>query len=102
MLASLAPAALAVYPHGPGAMGFGGFWWLGILIPLFWILVLVLVFSLFGRSMRRRMREHGPMHHASSRSAEATLAERFAQGDIDEKDYPARLEVLRANNPTSS
>ncbi|MEJ1231340.1 MAG: hypothetical protein WDM88_12995 [Galbitalea sp.] len=29
---------------------------------------------------------------------EATLAERFAQGDIDEKEYRARLEVLRANN----
>jgi len=26
------------------------------------------------------------------------LAERFAQGDIDEKEYRARLEVLRANN----
>ena len=32
-------------------------------------------------------------------SAETTLAERFAQGDIDEKEYRARLEVLRANNP---
>jgi len=31
------------------------------------------------------------------RSAEATLAERFAQGDIDEKEYRARLEVIRAN-----
>jgi len=102
VLASLASTALAVFPHGPAAMGFGGFWWLGILVPLFWILVIVLIFSLFGRRMRRHMGEHGPMHHASGRSAEVTLAERFAQGDIDEKDYRARLEVLRANNPTSS
>jgi putative membrane protein len=35
----------------------------------------------------------------ASHSAEATLAERLAQGDIDEKEYRARLEVLRANNP---
>jgi putative membrane protein len=40
---------------------------------------------------------HHPVH-----SAEATLAERFAQGDIDEKDYRARLEVLRANSPHSA
>ena len=31
-----------------------------------------------------------------SHSAESTLAERFAQDDIDEKDYRARLELLRA------
>lgn len=35
----------------------------------------------------------------ASRAAETTLAERFAQGDIDEKEYRARLEVLRANAP---
>lgn len=31
-------------------------------------------------------------------AAEQTLAERFAKGDIDEVEYRARLEVLRANN----
>ena len=30
------------------------------------------------------------------RSAESTVAERFAWGDIDEADYRARREVLRA------
>jgi putative membrane protein len=34
----------------------------------------------------------------AGRGAESTLAERFAQGDIDEKEYRARLEVLRASN----
>jgi putative membrane protein len=78
-----------------------GFWWLGFLIPLFWILVLVLVFGLLGRRWRRRAWENGMGHRSPVRSAEATLAERFAQGDIDEKDYRARLEVLRANtSPT--
>lgn len=106
-LAAAAPAVQAALAHGPGmAFGFGGFWWLGFLIPLFWILVLVLLFGLFGRRWRRRAWENGPGFngtgsHVPGRSAEATLAERFAQGDIDEKDYRARLEVLRANNPTS-
>ncbi len=71
--------------------GFGPGPWLFILVPLFWFLVLGLVFALVGR---RRWRRHGPM---STRSAEATLAERFAQGDIEEVEYRARLEVLRAN-----
>jgi putative membrane protein len=77
-----------------------GFWWLGLLIPLFWILVFVLVFGVFGRRWRRRAWEQGGHFHSPARSAEASLAERFAQGDIDEKEYRARLEVLRANAPT--
>lgn len=75
-----------------------GFWWLLFLVPVFWILVFILVFALVGRRMRRSVWEHGGMrHHHFTRSAESTLAERFAQGDIDEKEYRARLEVLRAN-----
>ena len=43
---------------------------------------------------------YGPWAQAqAARSAESTLAERYAQGDIDEKEYRARLEVLRANVP---
>lgn len=83
--------------------------WL-ILIPIFWILVIVLIVSLVGRRWRRRawagqgMAGHpGPpwaWRQDGSRSAEQTLAERFAQGDIDEVEYRARLEVLRANRET--
>ncbi|MEP6479613.1 MAG: hypothetical protein ABJB03_09500 [Rhodoglobus sp.] len=85
----------------------GGFGWLFLLIPLFWIGVIILFVSL----ARRRFRGgwgHGYAGHygpwaqqwgQQSRAAEVTLAERFAQGDIDEKEYRARLEVLRANNP---
>ena len=29
------------------------------------------------------------------------LSERFAKGDIDETEYRARLEVLRANRPNA-
>ena len=97
MFTSLALAAAAVHPFGHG------FGFLFFLIPLFWIGLFVLIFALAGRRWRRNAWAggYGPWaHHMSaSRSAEASLAERFAQGDIDEKEYRARLEVLRANAP---
>jgi putative membrane protein len=69
-----------------------------LLIPLFWIGVFVLLFTL----LRRRQQAwggygYGPPWRGASRSAESTLGERFANGDIDETEYRARLEVLRAN-----
>ena len=89
--------AIAAHIGGP----FVGFHWAFLLIPLFWILVLVLIFGVFGRRWRRHAWQNGYGHHGywgqAARSAESTLAERFAQGDIDEKEYRARLEVLRAN-----
>jgi putative membrane protein len=87
----------------------GGAAWLFFLIPLFWILFFVLLFALLGRRWRRGWAgPGGPGYYgahqgwpgqADARSAEKTLAERFAQGDIDEVEYRARLEVLRANRP---
>jgi putative membrane protein len=81
-------------------VGFG-WWWL--FIPLFWILFFVLLFGFLGRRWRRNWGAGGyggyggPPWAGSAKSAEATLAERFANGDIDEVEYRARLEVLRAN-----
>jgi len=95
MLSTVALAAIATHA-GPWAGGFG---WLFFLIPLFWIGLFVLIASVFGRRWRRRAFEqgYGPWGR-SSRGAESTLAERFAQGDIEEVEYRARLEVLRANS----
>jgi putative membrane protein len=100
---SLAVAAAAVHPFGHG------FGFLFFLIPLFWILVVVLIVSLIARRRRHAWGHgyghggwghYGPWAQAqAARSAESTLAERFAQGDIDEKEYRARLEVLRASVP---
>ena len=102
--------ALAVAAH-LGGPGFGFGWIFFILIPLFWIAVFVLIASLARRRWSRGgwgpgpgVNGHWAGHHghwasvAAARSAESTLAERFAQGDIDEKEYRARLEVLRANS----
>ena len=100
MSATLAAAtvAAAVPAHFAGPWGFG--WWF-LFIPLFWILVLVLVFAIFGRRWRRAAAEngYGPYSRRNpARQAEATLAERFAKGDIDEAEYQTRLDVLRANS----
>jgi putative membrane protein len=86
---------------GPG--GPGGPWFLLVLIPLFWIAVFAILFATVGRRWRRAAwaaRSGSFAADQPGRRAEATLAERFAQGDIDEVEYRARLEVIRANNPT--
>lgn len=90
-----APAQFPAHVAGPGGPG----WWF-LLIPLFWIAVIAALFAIFGRRWRRAAAEggYGPYGRLSpARRAEATLAERFAKGDIDETEYRARLEVLRAN-----
>ena len=84
-----------VSTHVAGPWAFG--WWF-LLIPLFWIALIAVLFAVFGRRWRRAAAEgYGPYGRTPARQAETTLAERFAKGDIDETEYRARLEVLRAN-----
>ncbi|MEP6842424.1 MAG: hypothetical protein ABJA11_02815 [Pseudolysinimonas sp.] len=109
MFTSLALAAPLAHP----ALGFG-FGLLFVIGHIFWFLVIVaLIIGFATRRRRWALRGMGPWGHGgagygygghgfwgaaqASRQAETTLAERFAQGDIDEKEYRARLEVLRAN-----
>jgi putative membrane protein len=84
----------------------GGFWF--FLIPLFWILLIVALFAIFGARRRHWMRAgYGPhgygwhawQHSQAAGNAESVLAQRYANGDIDEKEYRARLEVLRSSGP---
>jgi putative membrane protein len=102
-LAGLEEAARSVPTHMAGwGPGFG--WWF-LLIPLFWILVFALIFGIFGRRWRRSAIEngYGPQGRMNpARQAEVTLAERYAKGDIDEVEYRARLEVIRANAAPSA
>ena len=98
MISSVALAAAATHP----VWGFG--WWF-LFIPLFWILIIGLVIALVGRRHRRYWANGygygpgawGPWAASGAASAESVLSDRFARGDIDEKEYRARLEVLRAN-----
>jgi putative membrane protein len=86
----------AEFTGGPWAAGFG---FLFFLIPLFWMGLFLLIAAFAGRRWRRAAWSEGNAPWAKgSRGAESTLAERFAQGDIEEQEYRARLEVLRANS----
>lgn len=84
----------------PGWGWQGGPGWLFLLIPVLWFVLFVVVIALIGR----RWRHGGPpwagaRQAAPSAAAEAVLAQRFANGDVDEVEYRARLEVLRATRP---
>ncbi|HEY4268485.1 MAG TPA: hypothetical protein VGM94_09870 [Galbitalea sp.] len=103
MLTSLAAAPLAI---GGAHAAFWPFLPIFIIGHVFGfvIVVLIVIFAITGGRRRRRMwgtygGHYGPWG-AAARGAESTLAERFANGDIDEKEYRARLEVIRANNGT--
>ncbi|HEY0249656.1 MAG TPA: hypothetical protein VGC45_15500 [Gryllotalpicola sp.] len=71
-------------------------WPFFLFIPLFWIAVIVALAIAFGR---RRRAWWGYHQGWATSSAEQVLAQRFANGDIDEREYRARLEVLRAARP---
>lgn len=109
MFTSLALGAAPLIAHPVMGFGFGLLFLIG---HIFWFLIiLAVIFAIVGRRRRWARAGFGPgggwghMGHGywagaqASRAAETTLAERFAQGDIDEKEYRARLEVLRANAP---
>ncbi len=113
MLATV--AALAAHP---AHMGFHPFWPIFIIGPLMFLIIVGLLVALL---VRRRRWGYGPWGSApwhgtpgapgtpgaqapwagkpQGGSAEQILASRFAKGDIDETEYRARLEVLRADRP---
>jgi len=91
------PIALAAAPMAHFGPGFGfPFFFLG---PLVWLLVIVGIALLIRRGARRRWEAYGGPASGPHRSPEATLSERFANGEVDEVEYRSRLEVLRANRP---
>jgi len=89
---AVADVASRFGPGGPG--GPGGLWPFAILGPILWIALIVTLVLLFRRSMQRR-----PFVHAAA-AGESALATRFANGDIDETEYRARLSVLRSERAT--
>ena len=102
-LTVITTTAMTIAAHAGGPWG-AGFGWFFLLIPLFWIAFFALIFAVVRRSRRAAWGTgygpgFGPRWAQPGRAAESTLAERFAQGDIDEKEYRARLEVLRSSGP---
>jgi putative membrane protein len=109
-------ATVAAVAAHPGHWGFHPFWPFFIIGPLMFLIIVGLLIAILVR--RRRWGGPGPWgwHGAAggpgasgatppwagpaqSRTAEQILADRFAKGDVDETEYRARLEVLRANRP---
>jgi putative membrane protein len=65
---------------GPGG------WW--PVFPLLWFVLIWGALFVFGARFRRRWAHQRP-------SAENTLADRYARGEIDATEYRDRLEVLK-------
>jgi putative membrane protein len=73
-----------------------GFFWGFPFFPLFGLIFWILVVSLIWGRGHRFAKYHDHMVHGN-KSAGEILAERFANGEIDEKEYDHRLAVLRKN-----
>ena len=79
-------AIMAVSAHdGPWNHGGpGGPWFL--LVPLFWIAVVIAIIAIARRRGGPWQRHHG---------AEGVLRERYARGEVTEQEFRERLQVLR-------
>ncbi|MFL6115105.1 MAG: SHOCT domain-containing protein [Catenulispora sp.] len=94
--------------NGPGhhmheGLGWGGWVLWALFMAALWALVIVAIVWLV-RGLSGRGRGYGPAaamtgpvtwRGSGTAAAERILAERFAQGQIDEEEYRARLGVLR-------
>lgn len=73
-----------------GHMGWGaGMWLWGMVMLLFWVLLIGAVVWLLVRTLG------GPGPSPSTRRARELLAERFARGEMTVEEYRERLDVLR-------
>ena len=78
----LASTVLAAHDHWAGH---AGPWW--PIIPILWVALI------FGFIFFLRRTGCGRGHHRSA--GESVLGERYARGEIDEREYRERLDVLR-------
>ncbi|WP_227999647.1 SHOCT domain-containing protein [Nocardia australiensis] len=83
------------YDHDLNGWGYA---WMTIGMVLFWGLLIAAVVILVRLATRP---DRSPVDR-SERAAEHVLAERFARGEIDEKEYADRLATLRSHVVTGS
>lgn len=75
----------------PGWWGYAG---MGIAMLAFWGLLITAVILL----VRSDVADRHPVPPATHDAPEHVLADRFARGEIDEKEYRERVAVLRAQS----
>lgn len=84
-------------------MGWGGWFGMGILMIVFWGLVIWGIIALV-----RYVNAPGPKAssqtgiHGATTSSDEILATRFAQGEIDAEEYNSRLAILRSPQGTGA
>lgn len=74
-------------------------WWYGYgwFFPgFFWIIIWIFIVIFIFRGGRHRWEDR----YDREKNAEEVLADRFARGEIDEKEYEKRLEVIRKHVKT--
>ncbi len=84
----LASMVVATHEHWAGH---AGPWW--PIFPILWISLIFGFIYFLKRGCARR-------YHRSA--GESVLGERYARGEIDEREYRERLDVLRAARPGGS
>jgi putative membrane protein len=82
-------------------MGWGGWFATGILVILFWALVIWGIVALVRFINTPGRGTPNPVGPEPPRTPEQLLAERFAQGEIGEEEYVRRHEVLDAGKAKS-
>lgn len=84
--------------YGYGSMPYGGFGLLGpIFMIIFWIIVIILIVHLIrggGRGVLHMCGGHG---HNGGETALDILEKRYAQGEIDKKEFDERKKDLIKN-----
>ena len=96
MLSTFTGAVLA-QPVCAWGGGFG--WW--FVFPLLWFALFLSAIILFARGRRRAWAGGAPWARTTGPDPVAILGERYARGEIDEREYHTRLAVLRPNQPNT-
>ena len=79
--------------HGMWSAGHGtwGMGWIGSIVMIsFWVLIFLGIIHLF----RSTARSHEPSSRSQGRDPREILKERYAKGEIENREYREKMEVL--------
>jgi putative membrane protein len=81
--------------YGGSHMGRGmaGHWGMGLMMPLFWVLLIAVVVSLFNRTTRQSRELTSPL--SDGPDAVELLKQRYAKGEIDKTEFRSKMDDIR-------